>query len=444
MVTERLDVGFVPAECPGANATGATHTSTLLIERLSEHHDLTVYVASQMDASDRDLPARDRVEYVLHDDLPKLPHPISVKVDALREETAALESHDLVHAYSPAFLPVLADLEAPTLVTLNSYVPVCPKGDMMYRGETKCSGPSAAKCVGCVGYTSLSRRQGVDEELRAAYTALGRLGFVSRNLERADAVDAYHALSPHLVDDYADLGFPADRTTVVPHFYDEAFHRADPSDPPEGDSLSLLYVGALQDIKGVDVLVRALPKLEAAGVDVDLRIAGTGPFEQKLRRLADDLGVADRITWLGYVDHAELPAEYDRADAFVYPGRLDEPFGRVLLEALSSGTPVVASDVGSTDYIVGDAGVRFASEDPASLAEACLALRDDYDGYAEAIPAHLETFAPETVVGDFCSLYASVATGRADTRADDPVPSTADVGDGEDRDGSRGTHLHGS
>ena len=58
MVTERLDVGFVPAECPGANATGATHTSTLLIERLSEHHDLTVYVASQMDASDRDLPAQ--------------------------------------------------------------------------------------------------------------------------------------------------------------------------------------------------------------------------------------------------------------------------------------------------------------------------------------------------------------------------------------------------
>ena len=422
-MTERLDVGFVPAECPGANATGATHTSTLLIERLSEHHDLTVYVSSQMDASERELPARDRVEYVLHDDLPKLPHPISVKVDALREEADALEGHDLVHSYSPAFLPVLADLDVPTLVTLNSYVPVCPKGDMMYRGTRKCSGPSAGKCVGCVTATSLSRRQGVDEELRAAYTALGRLGFVSRNLDRADDVDAYHALSPHLVDDYAAWGFPADRTTVVPHFYDEAFYRPTPSDPPEEGSLSLLYVGALQDIKGVDVLVRALPALESAGVDVDLRVAGTGPLERNLRRLADELGVDDRITWLGYVDHAELPAEYDRADAFVYPGRLDEPFGRVLLEALSSGTPVVASDVGSTDYIVGDAGVRFASEDPASLAEACLDLVDDYETYADAIPTHLETFAPETVVGDFCSLYAAVAAGRADVRREATVPS---------------------
>lgn len=408
-MSDRLDVGFVPAECPGANATGATHTSTLLIERLSHHHDLTVYVASQMDASERDLPAEDRVEYVLHDDLPKLPHSISVKEDALREETDALETHDLVHSYSSAFLPVLADLSVPTLLTLNSYVPVCPKGDMMYRGKRKCSGPSPAKCAGCVGYTALDRRQGLDEELRSAYDSLGRLGFVQRNIDRADEVTAYHALSPHLVEDYAEWEFPAERTTVVPHFYDEAFHRPDRTKSAPDDSLSLLYVGALQDIKGVDVLVRALPELEARGLDVDLRIAGTGPFESKLRRLAADLAVEDRITWLGYVDHDDLPAEYDRADAFVYPGRLDEPFGRVLLEALSSHTPVVASDVGSTDYIVGDAGVRFTSEDPAALADACVDLVESYDEHTAALPDHLERFAPETVVGSFRDLYASVA-----------------------------------
>lgn len=420
-MTDGLDVGFVPAECPGANATGATHTSTLLVERLSRRHNLTVYVSSQMDASDRELPARDRVDYVLHDDLPKLPHPISVKVDALREETAALNRHDLVHAYSPAFLPVLADLSVPTLVTLNSYVPVCPKGDMMYRGETKCSGPSPGKCAGCVAYTSLNRRQGVEDELRASYTALGRLGFVQRNRRLADEITAYHALSPHLVDDYAALGFPPERTTVVPHFYDEAFHRA--TDASAGDStdgtLSLLYVGSLQDIKGVDVLVRALPELEARGVEVDLRIAGTGPYESTLKTLASRLGVDDRISWLGYIDHDELPAEYDRADAFVYPGRIDEPFGRVLLEALCSQTPVVASDVGSTDYIVGDGGVRFESENHEALADACLDLVDRYDEITASIPEQLETFTPSTVVDDYCDLYASVAD--AELASNSPV-----------------------
>jgi len=413
----RLDVGFVPAECPGAEATGAVQTSTLLVEHLSRHHDLTVYVASQLDASERDLPAEDRVDYVLHDDLPKLPHPISVIVDALREETDALETHDLVHAYSPAFLPVLADLESPTLVTLNSYVPVCPKGDMMYGGTEKCSGPGYGKCVGCVGRTALDRQQGVENELRAAYTSLGRLGFVHENIERSDDIDAYHALSPHLVEDYGDLGFPTDRIEVIPHFYDDAFHRPEavagpPAEQP-GDDLSLLYVGGLQDIKGVDVLLRALPYLAERGVDVSLRIAGTGPLESKLRGLAADIGVADRVTWLGYVDHADLPAEYDRADAFVYPGRIDEPFGRVLLEALASGTPVVASDVGSTDYIVGDAGVRFTSESPESLADACVDLVNEYESYVGAVPTQLERFAPETVVGRFRDLYAAVARGDA-------------------------------
>lgn len=409
---ERLDVGFVPAECPGAEATGAVYTSTLLIERLSRYHDLTVYVASQYDASERDLPAEDRVDYVLHDDLPSLPHAISVKLDALREEVDALDGHDLVHAYAPAFIPVLADLDAPTLVTLNSYVPVCPKGDMLYGGTDECSGPAPVKCTGCVARTAVTRRQGLEDELRAAYDSLGRLGFVQRAIERCDDVDGYHALSPHLVEDFGALGFPADRTTVIPHFYDEAFQRPDATADPPTDGLSLLYVGALQDIKGVDVLLRALPRLVEQGVDVSLRVGGSGPLESKLRALAADLGVDDRVTWLGYVDHDDLPPEYDRADAFVYPGRIDEPFGRVLLEALSSRTPVVASDVGSTDYIIGDAGVRFPSEDPAGLADACTALVADYESYAAAIPAQLERFAPEHVVGQFRDCYTAVAHDR--------------------------------
>jgi glycosyltransferase involved in cell wall biosynthesis len=349
--------------------------------------------------------------YVLHDDLPSLPHPISVKVDALREEQASLDTHDLVHAYSPAFLPVLADLTTPTLVTLNSYVPVCPKGDMLYGGSVKCSGPGPAKCTGCVTRTALTRRQGIDAELRGGYDALGRLGFVSRNLERADEITAYQALTPHLVGDFGDLGFPADRIEVVPHFYDEGFHAADgTADALAEGTLSLLYVGALQDIKGVDVLLRALPELEARGVDVDLRIAGRGPYEPKLRKLAARLGVAASVEWLGYVDNDQLPAEYRAADAFVYPGRIDEPFGRVLLEALASGTPVVASDVGSTDYIVGEAGARFPSEDPAGLAEACLDLAAGYERAVAAIPDQLEKFSPETVVGQYLDLYETTAT----------------------------------
>jgi glycosyltransferase involved in cell wall biosynthesis len=175
----------------------------------------------------------------------------------------------------------------------------------------------------------------------------------------------------------------------------------------------LLYVGALQEIKGVDILGRALDHLRDSEPPFDLRVAGTGPYESRLKALARSLGVDDRITWLGYVDHSELPVEYERADAFVYPGRLDEPFGRVLLEALASHTPVVASAVGSTEFIVGDAGVRFTPDDPEALADACHRLLGDYDDHLSAVPDQLSRFDPTVVIDEMLELYAAVSEGSS-------------------------------
>ncbi len=416
-MADRLDVAFVPAECPGSDGTGATHSSTIYIERLSHHHDLTVYVSTQMDASEATLPATDRVEYVPHDGLPKLPHPIFTKMDALREESAALETHDLVHSYSSAFIPVLADLDVPTLVTLNSYLPVCPKADMLYHGERKCSGPGPLKCGACVPATALKRRQGIEAELRQGYVSMGQIPFVRSSMAHSNGITAYHALSPHLKEDYADLEFPREAITVVPHFYDEAFYR-----PREGSAeltgpISMLYVGALQDIKGVETLVRALALLRRDGRDVTLQVAGRGPLESDLRELAADLGVDESITWLGYVDHAELPDLYRSSDVFVYPGVIDEPFGRVMLEALATHTPIVSADVGSMDYIVGPAGTLFDPGDPESLADAFETLCREYAGHRESIPHQLERFAPETVIESLGSLYTNVtATAGTPTR----------------------------
>lgn len=410
-MSERLDVGFVSAECPGAAGTGAVRTSTLLIERLCTEHNLTVYVSSQMDAASATLPAADRVEYVIHDNLSKLPHPLTNKIETLRTETESLCGHDLVHSYSSAFIPVLADLDVPTLSTLNSYLPVCPKGDMMYHGERHCSGPGWLKCAGCVPATAFNRRQGLNNELRGGYVALGQIPFVHESIDRAWDIDAYHALSPHLVRDFGRIGFPDERIEVIPHFYDEEFARLNVAgDSAELDgAIDLLYVGALQDIKGVHVLVRGVKEILARGHDVNVRIAGSGPFEERLHVLADELGVDERIQWLGYVDHGDLPAIYAESDVFVYPGLINEPFGRVLLEALSTQTPVLASDVGSTDYIVGSGGELFESGNPRALATAFERLTENYGSYYNAIPEHLDEFAPTTVQRKFTERYLEVA-----------------------------------
>lgn len=415
MAASRLDIAFVPAECPGAEATGAVQTSTLLIEELSEHHDLTVYIVSQMDANERTLPVPDRVTYVRHDDLPKLPHPDALKLQALRDERAALESHDLVHAYPPTFIPVLADLDVPTIATLNSYVGVCPKEDLLYHGRQKCSGAATAKCVGCLGVTAARRRQGVSAEVRSVYDSLGRIGLVGTARDRAADITAYHALAPHLKEDHAARGFPADAIRVIPHFFDDTFLSLSAEQPTGilGDGpVRLLYVGALHEVKGVDILVKALPALRE-WLDLEVHIVGAGAYETRLRQLADRLNVDDLISWMGYVDHAELPAEYEWADVFVYPGRIDEPFGRVLLEALSSQTPVVAADVGSTEFVVGDGGVRFDPGDPDALAAACCQLVENYDAHYAAIPDQLRRFDPSVVIQELLDLYTEVAGTRA-------------------------------
>lgn len=409
----RLDVGFVPAECPGTGGAGATRTSELLIERLSRHHDLTVYVASQA-AAPMSLPVADRVEYVLHDDLGSLPHPLWTKLDALREETEALEGHDLVHSYSPGFIPVLADLSVPTISTLNSYLPVCPKGDLLYHDGSKCDGPATAKCLNCIAHANLDRRQGVGNSLRAAYSSVGKLNYVDDAMAATEDVDAFQALSPHIRDDYAAFGVPEERISVIPHFYDEAFYRPDGGAPADHSDVTLLYVGRLKDNKGPQVLVRALPLLQSYGYEVTLQVAGTGPHAEGLARLAEQIGVADKIDWLGYVGHDQLPDYYEAADVFVFPGLLDEPFGRVLLEALATHTPVLASDVGSTEYIVGDAGVVVDPGDPGALADGLDTLMEGYVSHLDAIPTELRRFHPETVESSFLDLYAEVADRPVD------------------------------
>jgi rhamnosyl/mannosyltransferase len=106
---------------------------------------------------------------------------------------------------------------------------------------------------------------------------------------------------------------------------------------------TLLFVGRLVDYKGVDVLLRAL-----AGIDADLMIVGDGPRRESLSRLAGQLGIADRVHFLGEVSDHSLHAWYHACDALVLPSvTRQETFGMVQLEAMLCGRPVVSTDLGT-------------------------------------------------------------------------------------------------
>lgn len=110
----------------------------------------------------------------------------------------------------------------------------------------------------------------------------------------------------------------------------------------------ILFVGRIEPLKGIDILLRSLAMLEY-GSDTRLLIVG-GSLEgdeelDRMKELAEELGVGDRVTFTGSVSQTELPVYYAAADVFVLPSHY-ESFGLVALEAMACGTPVVASRVG--------------------------------------------------------------------------------------------------
>jgi glycosyltransferase involved in cell wall biosynthesis len=186
----------------------------------------------------------------------------------------------------------------------------------------------------------------------------------------------YYRHADHLVGNTRGLrawfiaeGWPPERAHYVPNF---AFDLAGAAPAPLAGAVKLLALGRLHRNKAFDVLLRALPALPGC----TLSIAGQGPEQAALERLARELGVAERVHFLGWrTDTAALLAG---CDIFVCPSR-HEPLGNVVLEAWSAGRPVVAAaSQGPTELIEdGVSGVLVPLESPERLAQAIGGLSAD-------------------------------------------------------------------
>ncbi|MER5625290.1 glycosyltransferase [Streptosporangium sp. NPDC002544] len=140
------------------------------------------------------------------------------------------------------------------------------------------------------------------------------------------------------------------------------------------DRDTILFVGRLDEEKRLDELIRALPHV-LNNADAQIALVGTGGQRAALARLADRIGVGDRVTFLGFVPDEALPQAYAAADVFAMPG-VAELQSIATLEAMATGLPVVAADAMALPHLVrpGENGALFSPGDVQELARHLSAL----------------------------------------------------------------------
>ncbi|MGB0872574.1 MAG: glycosyltransferase family 4 protein [Solirubrobacterales bacterium] len=237
---------------------------------------------------------------------------------------------------------------------------------------------------------------------------------------RADAVIACSAyMRDHIADIYA---LEESAVAVVPN-------GIDPDDlrPMENldelrssfaatDEKLVLLVGRLVYEKGFQVALEALPSLIESVGKVRFLVAGSGTHEDELKAQAEELGLMQHGTFVGWIGDDVLHSLYRIADLTVVPS-IYEPFGLVALEAMASGCPCLVADTGGLREVVTSeqVGLRFRSRDPKSLAqmaERVLTDEDLRDRLVTEASDHVLTFDWLDVARQTLSLYKdAVAVG---------------------------------
>jgi len=126
----------------------------------------------------------------------------------------------------------------------------------------------------------------------------------------------------------------------------------------EEDVKAILFVGRLHPGKNIETLFYAYKKVLETHRNVILAVAGAGPEGKKCRELVERLGLTDKVKFLGYIPHEQMPKYYNVADVYVLTSIWEE-WSNTIMEAMASGVLVIATNVGGNPYLVKDRETGF-------------------------------------------------------------------------------------
>lgn len=195
-------------------------------------------------------------------------------------------------------------------------------------------------------------------------------------------VDRFLPCSPYIGDVYKRYGFPKEHFTLLPNIVPNI---ALPRTLRNTTALTVLYVGRLVYIKGVDLAVEAMARVKE--FTAKLIIVGDGDMRAHIEKRIADSGV--NVEMAGWIPEKEVGHYYERADIFLHPARWPDPAPRTIVGAIQYGLPVVVPDTGGSAWIAGEAGIVYTTGDLEDLTAALRRLLS-----STALRASLSAKAP--------------------------------------------------
>ncbi len=262
---------------------------------------------------------------------------------------------------SPAAYYTARNAGAKVVQSLHNYRLLCPNAQFLRDGRP---------CESCLGRTiawpgvqhACYRNDRRSTAVVAAMLAFHRsLGTWRR------AVDLYLALTEFGRRKFIEGGLPAEKIAVKPNFI-----RVDPG-IGDGSGGYAVFVGRLSPEKGVETILNAWSQLQ---IDLPLTIVGDGPLADRVREATEQ---DPRIRWLGHQTSERVLEIVGGAKFLLLPSLWYEGLPKIIVEAFSKGTPVIASNLGAMTELIEHErnGMLFIPGDPAALAAAVLAVHED-------------------------------------------------------------------
>ncbi len=276
-------------------------------------------------------------------------------IETIRPSIA--HAHNVYHHLSPSIFPTLKAAGIPVVMTVHDLKLACPAYKMLRDGKI---------CEDCKGgrVHNVLRHRCIKDSVPLSglvfvETVLHRtLGLYRNNIDRLVVPSKFYR------DKLVEWGWPQEKMVHIPNMVDVGQYRGDWEEEDY-----FVFAGRLAPEKGIGTLIRA-----AARARQRLVVAGTGPEEARLRKLAEETGA--RVDFTGYLSGEALHSLIGRSKALVLPSEWYENAPISVLEAYALGRPVIGAAIGGIPEMIreGETGIMAVSGDEVSLADALSAM----------------------------------------------------------------------